>query len=507
MTSPIPSPAATARPARGPGFIRQHLRAVGVMGVIGGLLIGTLLGLTVGPRTPILGDASAGDPALVADARAVLFSDRGLQTLSVARVRGGKVAFAGLGSGDDGQAPTPQTPFELGSITKTFTGLLLADAVQRGELTVEDPLEQHLPELAGTPAGRVSLFELATHSSGLPTTAPTGWGPLLGALGNDNPYDVSVAALVEASKAVELKNQGRYAYSNLGMSLLGHAEARAAGVPDWPTLATERLLKPLKMTATTFALAEADIPVGAPRPHRDNGWRAPYWYGPGYAPAGSGTWTTAEDVARYAQALLARKVPGATALDPEAESRQGQIGLAWQISEFEGTELTWHNGATGGTSTMLALDRPRGQAVVVLGNSTRSVDRAGSGLAAAAGTPAAVDRPALPGLFGWIGTAIGLSLLISFISAAVRARDRLAVATGLVTGLAGVLILLAYGPWNWAPGWIWASMTGAAVALAAYGVLRALDLPNLPAGRGRTVLGAISAVGSLIVLAYAVFAL
>lgn len=509
MTTPIPTAGSTAseHPARGPGFLRQHLRAVGTMGVIGGLLVGTLLGLTVGPKTPRLGEASTGDPALVADTRAVLVSDRGLQTLSVARVRGGQVSYAGLGSGEDGQAPTPQTPFELGSITKTFTGLLLADAVQRGELAVEDPLELHLPELAGTPAGRVSLFELATHSSGLPSTAPTGYGPLLGGLGNDNPYDVSVAAVIEASKTVELKNQGRYAYSNLGMSLLGHAEARAAGVADWPTLATERLLLPLKMTATTFALSEADVPAGAARPHRENGWRAPHWYGPGYTPAGSATWTTAEDVARYAQALLARKVPGVTALDPEAEARNGSIGLAWQIRDFEGIELTWHNGGTGGTSTMLALDRATGQAAVVLGNSTRNVDRAGFGLAAATGTPEAVDRPALPGLFGWIGTVIGLTLLVSFASAAIRGRDRLAVAAGLVTGLAGLLILLAYGPWNWAPGWIWASVAGAAAALAAYAVLRALGLPNLPAGRGRAVLGVLSAVVGLIVLAYAVFAL
>lgn len=498
---------ATARPTREPGFLRQHLRTVGVMGVIGGLLIGTLLGLTVGPRTPTLGDASTGDPALVADTRAVLASDRGLQTLSVARVRGGRVTFAGLGS-DDGRTPTPQTPFELGSITKTFTGLLLADAVERGELAVEDPLERHLPELAGTPAGRVSLFELATHSSGLPTTAPTGWGPLLGSLGNDNPYDVSVAAVIEASKTVKLKNPGRYAYSNLGMSLLGHAEARAAGAADWPTLATERLLLPLGMTATTFATSAADVPPGAARPHHDNGWRAPYWYGPGYTPAGSATWTTAEDLARYAQALLADKVPGATALQPEAEARLGQIGLAWQIRDVEGTELTWHNGNTGGMRTMLALDRTRGQAAVVLGNSTRSVDRAGFELAVTAdGPPAAVDRPALPGLFGWLGAAVGLTCVLSFVRAAVRARDRLAVATGLTTGLAGLLVLLAYGPWSLVPAWLWATMTGAAAALAAYAVLRALALPKLPATRGRVVLGVISAVVSLIVLAYAVFAL
>ena len=69
-----------------------------------------------------------------------------------------------------------------------------------------------------------------------------------------------MARVIEASRTVKLKNQGKYAYSNLGMSLLGHAEARAAGVPDWPTLATQRILQPLGMTATTFAATATDIP-------------------------------------------------------------------------------------------------------------------------------------------------------------------------------------------------------------------------------------------------------
>lgn len=491
------------QPARA-GFVRQHLRALLVMGLIGGLLIGTLLGLTVGPTTPTLGEASTGDPALVADVRAVLVNDRGYDTLAVGRVRGGQVEHAGLGTTDDG-SPTPQTPYELGSITKTFTGLLLADAVERGELAVEDPLSKHLTELAGTPAGDVTLFELATHSAGLPALAPTGSGSLLAAIGNANPYDVSVAELLEATTSVELKNQGQYAYSNLGMSLLGHAEARAAGAADWSALVTERLLRPLGMTATTFAASEADIPDGAVRGHRENGWRAPYWYGPGYQPAGSGTWTTAEDMTRYVAAVLANQAPGMAALQPEAEASNGEIGLAWQITEFQNRELTWHNGGTGGMRTMLALDRERQQGVIVLGNTTRWVDPAGLGLAASAGPPAAVDRPALPGIPSLIAIAVGLAFLVSFVSAALRGKDQLAVAVGLFAGLSGLLVLLGYGPWTFAPAWTWGSLTGAAVALAVYAVLRARDLPSVPARR--PVLGWLNAAVSLIVLALVVYAL
>jgi CubicO group peptidase (beta-lactamase class C family) len=492
------------RPASSTGFWRTHLRTLLVMGLIGGLLIGTLLGLTVGPKTPTLGDTSTGDPALVADVRAVLVNDRGLDTLSVGRIRGGQATFAGLGPAD-GRPPSPQTRYELGSITKTFTGLLLADAVQRGEMAVEDPLSKHLTELAGSPAGNVTLFELATHSSGVPGLAPTGSGPVLAALGNANPYDVSVPELIEATKSVELKNPGKYAYSNLGMSLLGHAEARAAGVTDWPTLVTQRLLTPMAMTSTTFAVTAADIPEGAVRGHRANGWRAPYWYGEAYLPAGASTWTTAEDMAKYVWAVLTRQAPGMAALEPEAEAGNGQIGLAWQITEFQDREITWHNGGTGGMRSMLALDRERQQGVIVLVSTSRSVDRAGLGLAASDGTPVAVDRPALPGIPNLVAIAVGLAFLVSFASAALRGKDKVTVAIGLVSGLSGLLILLAYGPWTWVPAWIWGTLTGAAAALAAYAVLRARDLPNAPAKRAW--LGWLNVAASLIVLGLVLHAL
>ena len=486
------------------GFWYDNLRILTIMGVIGGLLIGTLLALTVGPHTPRLGRDSTGDQALINDVRAVLASERGLKTLSVGRVRGGQVSFAGLGA-EDGAVPTPQTPYELGSITKTFTGMLLADAVQRGEMAFEDPLASHLPELGGTPAGEVSLYELATHSSGLPPLAPTGSGVLLAVLSNDNPYDISVEELLEASKSVQLENPGRYAYSNLGMSLLGHAEARAAGVADWATLVRQRLLTPLGMAATTFAMSEDDIPAGGVRGHRENGWRAAYWYGAAYVPAGSSTWSTAEDMMTFAQAVLAGRAPGMAALEPEGEATTGEIGLAWHTSEVERREITWHNGGTGGMHTILALDRERGQAVIVLSNTSRSIDLAGLHLAAATGTPPAADRLGLPSIPVLAGTIAAIAFLVGFVRAALRGQDKLAVVNGLLSGIVGLLILLAYGPWTWVPAWIWGALTGASAALAGYAVLRARTLPTWPARR--PALGWVSAGANLIVLVLVVVAL
>jgi CubicO group peptidase (beta-lactamase class C family) len=488
-------------PAIRPGRLRILL----AIGLVFGLVIGTLFGLTVGPHTPALGDARSGDEALAADVRAALGSDRGYQTLSAARVRAGTASFAGLGQ-EDGAVPTPQTRYELGSITKVFTGMLLADAVTRQEMTVEDRLAQHLPELAGTTVGEVTLFELATHSSGLPSIPPDLlYGTLADHLGNKNPYEVSVERVIEASRTVELKKQGEYAYSNLGMSLLGHAEARAAGVPDWPNLATQRILQPLGMTATTFAATEAEIPDGALDGHQGNGWRASYWYGPGFAPAGTSTWSTAEDVARFATAVLAGKAPGMAALEPEAEASTGEIGLAWHTSDVDGREITWHNGGTGGMHTILALDRERQQAVVILGNTTHPTDREGLVLAAADGPVTTVDSSRIPSIPTVAFTLAGLWFLIAFTSAAVGSRDRLSVAIGLIEGAAGLLLLLAHGPWILVPAWIWSPLAGASLALAAYAVLRARTLPMYPARR--PALRWVSAVANLIILGCVIWTL
>ena len=115
----------------------------------------------------------------------------------MARLRDGKVTYTGLAPHGT-VPPTPQTPFELGSITKTMTGLLLADAVQRGEMRRGAAVADYLPELAGTPAGAATVEQLATHHSGLPAL-PSGppASSVLALWGNANPYAMSVETLLE----------------------------------------------------------------------------------------------------------------------------------------------------------------------------------------------------------------------------------------------------------------------------------------------------------------------
>ena len=320
---------ATGPPAA-PGPYRR--RRLVLLAVVAGLLLGGLVGLLLGPHSLHPGPRISGDQSLAGDFRATVDSARGLASVEVARLRDGKVTYAGLAP-DGTVPPTPQTLFELGSITKTMTGMLLADAVRRGEMRHDAPVSTYLPELVGTPAGTATLDQLATHHSGLPALPSNPPRSLVLAVwGNANPYAMSVDTLLQLTRDTPLATPGRFAYSNLGMSLLGHAEARAAGAADWPALARQRLLVPLGMTNTTFVTAADQIPAGTATPHKDNGWRAPHWYGAAFTPAGSSTYTTAEDMMEFARALVEGQAPGLAALDPVADADQGRIGLAWITS-------------------------------------------------------------------------------------------------------------------------------------------------------------------------------
>ena len=362
--------------------LRRRRRLV-PLGVVAGLLLGGLVGLLLGPHSLSLGPRFSGDQLLAGDFRATLASDRGLGSVEVARLRDGKVTYAGLAP-DGTVPPTPQTPFELGSITKTMTGLLLADAVQRGEMRLDAPVSDYLPELVGTPAGAATLDQLATHHSGLPAlpSRPPA-SSVLALWGNANPYAMSVETLLQLTRDTPLGAPGHFAYSNLGMSLLGHAEARAAGAADWPALARQRLLVPLGMTNTTFVTAADQIPAGTATPHKENGWRAPHWYGTAFTPAGTSTYTTAEDVMKYARAVVERQAPGLAALEPVADADQGRIGLAWMTSEVSGRTLTWHNGGTGGYQLHAGPgpgnrpSRPGAQQLHPLGRRSRAAARSG----------------------------------------------------------------------------------------------------------------------------------
>jgi len=285
-------------------------------------------------------------------------------SLAWAVVRGQDIAaggFAGAGS---------RTIFQIGSVTKVFTALLLADMAERGEVRLSDPAARYLPGWRG-PTGSVTLADLATHTSGLPRLPRSLlWSALL------NPRDpyarYPAARFVRAARrALRAGSAGSpYVYSNFGYGLLGYLLGQAAGTA-YQALVTTRICGPLGLLDTTFTV---------PGPSQDRmaqGYRrgrtVPDWHLGALAGAGA-LYSTAADLARFLQACL---TPAATSLEPAIRATLtprrpipgGEIGLAWHHARDGDHRVIWHNGMTGGFSAMIAFDPARTLGVAALANS------------------------------------------------------------------------------------------------------------------------------------------
>ncbi|MEV1295645.1 serine hydrolase domain-containing protein [Pseudonocardia sp. NPDC049635] len=481
-----------ATPARGTRTARS--RGVAGVLVVTAVLAGLLLGGLVGPHGPRAAPP-AGDPGPAADLAAAFGDPRGFGAVTAARVQDGVTTVATLGSA--GVTPGPRARYEPGSIVKTFTAMLVADGVERGELRLTDRVEVWLPELTGTPAGSVTLQELATHTSGLPPA--TAAASLVPVLTNENPYDISTAALLDDARNAPLGERGGFAYSNLGFALLGHAHARAAGAADWPALLHERLLDPLGMTETSIRTDGPDPEVA---PLLSNGWRAPSWWGEGFAPSGAAATTTATDLARFADAVLAGRAPGAAALEPLAPAGgTDRIGLAWYVSEIDGRTVTWHNGGTGGHRSLIALDRERGEAVVVLNNTDRWADEQGLALLTGGSSEEGPDT----GVALWVVTAVGVAALAGSVVSLLRVRSRTHLGGGILLGLFALVLLLTSGPWVVVPGPLWTASAAGWLAVVGLAVRRWRALPGRTPGR-RTATELTTTLLAAVLLALTVWA-
>jgi len=356
----------------------------------GALAAGLLAAATVGPHPPRLGPERTGDPVLAARALEALGGPQGHRSVAVAWVEDGEVTTAGLGAtGRAGEPVDGDTPFETGSVAKGLTALLLADAVDRGEVRLDEPLGALVPGTSLAGSGAATLQEVATHRSGLPRLDPSpvalGRAALAG-LTAGTPYSGGAGAVLGAAGDAGAPGGAEPEYSNLGFAALGDALAARAGT-TYEQLLAERLTRPLGMTATTVADDPSEVPAGAARPVAGNGREQDPWTAPGWAPAGVGPHSTAADLGALATALLDGTAPGASALDPVAPDEDGrQIGLAWMTDPADRERglpaVTWHNGGTGGTRTYVGLDREGGRAVVLLATGSEGVEAAGEALLA-----------------------------------------------------------------------------------------------------------------------------
>jgi CubicO group peptidase (beta-lactamase class C family) len=287
---------------------------------------------------------------------------------------GRRVVWYGRLANNDSRPLNGDTLFEIGSITKVFTSLLLAEAVERGEVALTDPVGKFLPASVKIPerGGRsITLQDLATHTSGLPRM-PTNFSPKDPA----NPYaDYSVENLYSFLSGVQLTRDigSAYEYSNLGGGLLGHALTLSARAADYESLVRARVTTPLGMASTAITLSpemKSRLAAGHDALLRP----VANWDLPTLAGAGALRSSTNDLLTFLGANLGFLKTPLAPAMATMLTVRRPtgapnlSVALGWHVLTMRGRDLIWHNGGTAGYRTFIGFDPIARVGIVVLSN-------------------------------------------------------------------------------------------------------------------------------------------
>ncbi|MBN0043268.1 beta-lactamase family protein [Streptomyces actuosus] len=303
---------------------------------------------------------------------AVAQSEGRAPSLVAAVVRGGQRVWDGARTSVDGHAPDANTQYRIGSITKTFTAVLVLRLRDEGLIDLDDPLEEHLP---GTGAGEATIADLLAHTGGLAAESSTGpwWErspgslrPELSDVLGEQPHRHPVGR--------------RFHYSNPGYTLLGALVERLRGAP-WEDALQREVLRPLGLEGTSVR----------PRAPHAGGWAVHPWadvllpepaqdFGR-MEPAGQ-LWSTTGDLARFATFLAEGddRVLGAQsvremrtpAAPPEAADLADGVayGLGMQLQHRDGRLLAGHSGSVPGFLANLSVSVADDVAAVVLTNCT-----------------------------------------------------------------------------------------------------------------------------------------
>lgn len=286
---------------------------------------------------------------------------------------------------DDERLANGDTVFEIGSVTKVFTALLLADMARRGEVALNDSVAKYLPsplaEESSTPTttvpwqglGQITLADLATHTSGLPSMPdnfhPGDW---------TNPHaDYSVEQLYEFLSRVQpvVHPGAKYIYSNVGFGLLGRALSCCAG-RSFEELVRSRITDPLGMHDTRSNPSDS-MKQRLAKGHDANLSAAASWKTSTLEGAG-GLRSTANDLMTLLEAFVGlRPTPlrAATRAMLEFERTGGlrpctHTGLGWMIIRSGAHRVVWHGGRTGGYRAFMGYNPSTKVGVVALANAS-----------------------------------------------------------------------------------------------------------------------------------------
>jgi len=332
-----------------------------------------------GPATPVT-PASDVDPdgpnrAKIAAHVQPLIDAELVSGVVVALSDNGHREIYGFGKGPGGAKPDGKTLFELGAATKAYTGLLLADSVQRREVNLDTPVAELMPTGVTVPTADklfITLRHLMLHSSGLPPEPPSL------AADSDNPYagyrDNQLYQDLVRTQLV-FKPGDHILYSDYGVGLLAHALGRKIG-GGYVAALTSRVLQPLALHDTFFTVPKAAQPHLAHGTNEDLAPAKPWTYD---ALVGTGgmissardqlTLLEAElDAAQGSKGPLrpAMRLTQETQLDRTGDNE----GLGWQI---DSAGRYWQAGGTGGYHAFIGFDIKTRRALVILANTKSSL--------------------------------------------------------------------------------------------------------------------------------------
>jgi serine-type D-Ala-D-Ala carboxypeptidase/endopeptidase len=268
------------------------------------------------------------------------------------------------------------TLFEIGSITKVFTALLLQDMADHSELNLDDPIGKFLPENVRIPSRngkQISLVDLATHYSGLPRMPSnmSWWYFLWNFMNIFAKYDSDKLYKFLSEYKLPRDIGTQYEYSNLGIGLLGHILSLRSGM-DYESLVVDRICAPLKMDSTRIVLSpelNARLAAG----HRSLGIRVHNYDFQVLAGCGA-LRSSANDLLKFLSANMGlTATPLYTAMQKTQVPRRDKIpgtkiGLVWEIGS---SGIISHSGATGGYRSYIAFNPQKRCGIVALANSNK----------------------------------------------------------------------------------------------------------------------------------------
>jgi D-alanyl-D-alanine-carboxypeptidase/D-alanyl-D-alanine-endopeptidase len=322
--------------------------------------------------------AMASSPDAIASSLAQIQPDQ--QAYSVSGIVAGTMDGAGQrivtqGVSGTGRALDGDTVFEIASITKVFTSLLLADMVLRKEVDLDDLAAKYLPAHVHVPdfEGRgITLRDLVTYAPGLP-----GWPDNLPKLDMTKPFpEYSIDQMYAALEAYKLATAPGtvYRYSNFGFGLLGHVLSRAAGM-RFEDLLVSRICTPLCMESTRFTLTPSMQMRVAPG-HNGQLQQVESWRTSSPFDGAGALYSTANDLLKFLAAASGREASSlapafATLLEPNRRVKTPNMHVAagWFVLAGHGDELVWKNGDKVGYTSFMGYSKKSGQGLVLLANS------------------------------------------------------------------------------------------------------------------------------------------